>query len=331
MLPVLSNRDWNEIWEADGSKVETVCQPEPFEVCSTWKGTLGEGYSRRMELRDLWLNIEEYQMTSDVKTTSEVSSWGPVSSFFVAGTAKNRHLGLTDENVEKPGHNYLEGIHAGVEVDYSFANEPVVRVRLGLLPHALKQFGQNSPLPPDLESWMSGEPPVSFYRQGVTTPEMQVILQQILQCPYRGAIKQMYLEGKVLELMALQFTQFAAAHSAVPDQVPLKANEIECLHHAREILMQQFERPPSILALARQVGLNDCKLKQGFRQMFGTTVFGYLREYRLEQARLLLADGQLNVQEVARAIGYTHAGHFASAFKRKFGVNPKAYQARSSC
>ncbi|NJO76953.1 MAG: helix-turn-helix transcriptional regulator, partial [Leptolyngbyaceae cyanobacterium RM1_406_9] len=106
----------------------------------------------------------------------------------------------------------------------------------------------------------------------------------------------------------------------------LKQDDIERLHHAKEILIAQFNHPPSILSLARQVGLNDFKLKQGFRQVFGNTVFGYLRDYRLEQAHLLLLEGQMNVQQVARALGYTHSGYFAKAFKQKFGVSPKTYQ-----
>jgi AraC-like DNA-binding protein len=157
---------------------------------------------------------------------------------------------------------------------------------------------------------------------------MQMVLHQILHCPYQGTIKQMYLEGKVLELAALQFSQFTEADRSSEHEAVLKADDIERLYHAREILMHQFEHPPSILSLARQVGLNDFKLKQGFRQLFGTTVFGYLREHRLEQAHLLLAEGQLSIQQVARAIGYTHAGYFATAFKRKFGVSPKAYQVK---
>lgn len=136
----------------------------------------------------------------------------------------------------------------------------------------------------------------------------------------------MYLEGKVLELAALQFSQFTEADNHLHNEATLKADDIERLHQAKEILIGQINDPPSILGLARQVGLNDCKLKQGFRQVFGTTVFGYLREHRLEQARLLLIEGELSVQQVARAIGYAHPGYFATAFKRRFGVSPKAYQ-----
>jgi AraC family transcriptional regulator, transcriptional activator of the genes for pyochelin and ferripyochelin receptors len=86
-----------------------------------------------------------------------------------------------------------------------------------------------------------------------------------------------------------------------------------------------MDEPPSLLTLARQVGLNDFKLKRGFRQVFGTTVFGYLHEHRMERARQLLEERRLNVTAVACTVGYANPSHFAGAFKRKFGVNPSAY------
>lgn len=78
------------------------------------------------------------------------------------------------------------------------------------------------------------------------------------------------------------------------------------------------------MTLARQVGLNDFKLKLGFRQVFGTTVFGYLHEHRMEQAQLLLQERRMNVEEVARTVGYANRSSFA-AFRKKFGINPKYY------
>jgi AraC family transcriptional regulator, transcriptional activator of the genes for pyochelin and ferripyochelin receptors len=324
----LTDQDAEELWQTDRARVETVCQPDPFEVQQTWQSKMGQGYSRDIQLRDLWLNIEASQVTEDVIYQHETASWGPISSFFIAGTARNQHLGLTGENVERPGWNYLEGIQSGAEVDHLFAAEPTLRVRLGLKVSSLSQFGES--LPPELLALVAGVSPPSFYRQGITTPNMQVILHQILHCPYQGAIKQMYLEGKVLELTALQFAQFTVAACPTQAEARLNADEKERLQHAKDILTHQFHDPPSILALARQVGLNDFKLKQGFRNYFGTTVFGYLREYRLEQAQLLLSDEQLSIQQVARAIGYTHAGYFAAAFKHKFGVSPKAYQRGSN-
>ncbi|MFB6275238.1 MAG: helix-turn-helix transcriptional regulator, partial [Halothece sp.] len=92
------------------------------------------------------------------------------------------------------------------------------------------------------------------------------------------------------------------------------------------ILEKALNQAPTLSQLARQVGLNERKLKEGFQQVFQTTPFEYLRDRRLEQAKHLLLDTNQSVQEVARAIGYRSRSQFANAFRQKFGVNPKAYQ-----
>ncbi|WP_249664415.1 helix-turn-helix transcriptional regulator, partial [Lysinibacillus sp. D4B1_S16] len=74
-----------------------------------------------------------------------------------------------------------------------------------------------------------------------------------------------------------------------------------------------------LMELSRLIGLNDFKLKKGFKEMYGTTVFGYLREKRLEQASLLLQNGTMNVMEVANAVGCSNPSHFAEVRKEKYG------------
>lgn len=321
---ILSEPEWDERWNADPTATEDHDQPEPFETLLRWQCQLETGWRRTFSFGGLWLKIEEYQYTEDCILWHGTHGCMPVSSFFIRGILKNCHHGLTDEAVERPGYHYLEGIQDGTESDHFLADETVCRVRFGLRSDMIQRFENCSTMPREIESWVQEPSPRSFYRQGLTTPEMQLVLHQILHCPYQGAMKQLYLEGKVLELAALQFAQFADEdHARSPS---LKADEVERLHQAKAILIAQAHNPPSILELARQVGLNDFKLKQGFRQVFGTTVFGYLRDYRLEQARLLLAEQQLTVQQVAHAVGYEHSGYFAKAFKQKFGMNPKTYQ-----
>ena len=100
---------------------------------------------------------------------------------------------------------------------------------------------------------------------------------------------------------------------------------IEKIYQAKEILLSNLENPPSLMELARQVALNDFKLKRGFRQVVGTSAFKYLHDYRLEKARQLLVSGEMNVEEVAFKVGFDSRSYFALAFRKKFGLNPKQY------
>ena len=95
---------------------------------------------------------------------------------------------------------------------------------------------------------------------------------------------------------------------------------------AKAILLTNLEHPPSLLELAQRVGLNDCKLKRGFRQLFGTTAFGYLYQQRMEKARDLLKVDTMNITEVTAVVGYTNPSAFGAAFKRMFGTTPSAYR-----
>jgi AraC-like DNA-binding protein len=154
---------------------------------------------------------------------------------------------------------------------------------------------------------------------------MEVALQQILNCPYQGMMKRMYLESKVLELMVLLVEEDVAARQGEKDTFSLKPDDVERIHYAKEVLLRNLDNPPSLIELARQVGLNDCTLKRGFRLVFGTTVFGYLHHHRLEQARKLLVAGETSISQAARSVGFASRSYFASAFRKKFGINPKEF------
>ncbi len=161
-----------------------------------------------------------------------------------------------------------------------------------------------------------------FWQLGMTTPAMHSAIYQMLHCPYQGATRWIYWESKVLELLALRLEEVKQLNSSTAAKLSLNSDDIDRIYYAREILHQRITDPPSLMALARLVGLNDYKLKAGFKQIFGTTVFENLRRHRLCQARRLLQEKQISVAAAAAAVGYTSKGHFAAAFRKQFGINP---------
>ncbi|MGD1900932.1 MAG: helix-turn-helix domain-containing protein [Geitlerinemataceae cyanobacterium] len=166
-----------------------------------------------------------------------------------------------------------------------------------------------------------------YFHSGVITPEMQMVLHQYLNCPYSGAMQRMYLESKAVELLTLKLAQMVEMQEERPSNGTnrlLNVDDMERVHQAREILVENMADPPSLPHLAAQVGIGDYKLKRDFRKAFGTTVFGYLRSHRLEQARQLLMGRQMSVSEVAEFVGYGSVSKFTAAFKRQFGVLPSS-------
>ncbi|MDR3251414.1 MAG: AraC family transcriptional regulator, partial [Tannerella sp.] len=98
------------------------------------------------------------------------------------------------------------------------------------------------------------------------------------------------------------------------------------LIHAKEIIEQEYRHPPSLRNLALMAGTNECKLKNGFKELFGVTVFGHLFNYRMNLATRYLLDTEKTIQDIAELVGYEHQSHFSTAFKRKFAVSPQEYR-----
>ncbi|MBL4905724.1 MAG: helix-turn-helix transcriptional regulator, partial [Flavobacteriaceae bacterium] len=97
------------------------------------------------------------------------------------------------------------------------------------------------------------------------------------------------------------------------------------IRKAKDIIISRMVEPPSLQELANEVGLNLKKLKEGFKQIYGDTVYSFLFEYKMDVARKLLESNQHNVNEVGLKVGYSTASHFIAAFKKKFGTTPKKY------
>ncbi len=165
------------------------------------------------------------------------------------------------------------------------------------------------------------------------TPGIRVALQQILNCPFDGKTRELFFESKILELVSYlrhdAQSSASSSFSSGPARLHLTVGDQEKMWKAKAILDANLENPPSILELARLVGVNEFKLKNGFRQVHGTTPYKYLSDQRLEMARSLLSERRMNVTEAAVAVGYSSLSHFAKIFREKFGVNPHEYMSES--
>jgi AraC family transcriptional regulator, transcriptional activator of the genes for pyochelin and ferripyochelin receptors len=107
----------------------------------------------------------------------------------------------------------------------------------------------------------------------------------------------------------------------------LSRRQVERLHEARAIMAARMQSPPSLLELSREVALGTTLLKAGFRQVFGETIFEYLRALRLEKAKQILAGEGASVKEAAAAVGYNSFSHFSQAFRAHVGIGPRAWAA----
>lgn len=163
-----------------------------------------------------------------------------------------------------------------------------------------------------------------YYNESDISPSMAIVLSQLLHFNLHPAIKNLYYKGKGYELLSLYFNR---TEDPDAEQCPFLIDEENVLkiRKAKDIVIANMAEPPGLQELADQVGLNLKKLKMGFKQIYGDSVYSFLFDYKMEFARKLLEDGTHNVNEVGLKIGYSTSSHFISAFKKKFATTPKKY------
>lgn len=322
MTLLLSEADYGELCQSSTASIPcSYSSVDDYEASRWLPARLGCGRTRCLELSSgVWLDLIDKEFAQP---------WAlqvPVHDHLVQFTIMLS--GVVDYDNVYPtlgeGVGYLSGsgLSPGYVAQYGRSRH-IRGINIHLRPDVVESFltGQSPTLRQSLlktNDWKTAWfPPV--------TPAMQGLAQQMLQCPFYGAARRLYLQAKVFELLAFQIDALQADQGEKAPTRALKPSTVDCIYQARAILMNQIENSPSVTELAQQVGLCDRTLRRGFRDLFGTSVIGYLTQQRLNQAEHLLRQGDYTVAEVANSVGYTHLGHFAAAFRKRFGVSPRQW------
>lgn len=154
-------------------------------------------------------------------------------------------------------------------------------------------------------------------------PMIKIILHQIVSNKMSPLAQKLFFESKVLELLAIVLDMYA--------QVPVKTigiskTDIDKIHFARSILLQDIANPPGLFELAKLAGTNEFTLKKGFKELFHLPVYKYLHKERMQNAALLLQTAEMPVGEVAARIGYSSFSSFTQAFTKYHGVTPLQFK-----
>jgi AraC-like DNA-binding protein len=154
------------------------------------------------------------------------------------------------------------------------------------------------------------------------TPNISKILSEIIACPLCEELKNVYLQGKLLELIAVYCDEVICKSPANDFGIRISTEDYTALLKAREIISQNYTHPLTIPKLAKSVAINEQRLKNGFKRCFGITVNEYITEKRMETAQKLLKTGKYTVSNVAWMVGYLHTGYFIGLFRKHYGLSP---------
>lgn len=159
------------------------------------------------------------------------------------------------------------------------------------------------------------------------TPAMSRLIDTIRQCQREGELKRLFIQVKVVELLMLQLEQHQQARLGDGAHLPPDQQKVR---EAKAILENRFANPPTINELARLVGLNEFKLKKGFRELVGCPIYSYVVKLRMEQARQWLLERDKSIGEVAHYVGYKNHAHFTAAYKQYYNSLPSELISRKS-
>ncbi|WP_257669865.1 helix-turn-helix transcriptional regulator [Parapedobacter tibetensis] len=157
------------------------------------------------------------------------------------------------------------------------------------------------------------------------TPQQKMLIHELQHCTYTGEMKKLFYESKIAELFLIQAIQAETFDGAKVQS--LSTQDEMRLHMAKEFIEMNILEPLNMRRICQETGLNDFKLKKGFKELFGTTVFEYLSKLRMQYARKLLLDTSYSVFEIAYTLGYSEPYNFTKAFKRHFGYVPSKLKA----
>jgi AraC-like DNA-binding protein len=175
-----------------------------------------------------------------------------------------------------------------------------------------------------VESILNFTHPSSFYKVLSMCSRTRMVLESVLNHNYTDSLENIYINAQTQMLLLHSLECMIGEREVGAFRCKFLANDEdrEKIVKAREVLLQHIGEPLTIKELSRKVAINECYLKKGFKELFGTTVFDFYQSQRMEHARYLLYEKGLSVTEVSVLLGYSSISHFSTAFKKHTGLKP---------
>lgn len=318
---------------SDSNLLSISCQKEtPFET--VWQGTGSAGnlafhHINVREGLDIWRF--EHLFSRQIAISSQGGLHNVAFRFCLQGESSIYHVGEQKKCDMMAGQQYLfygsdteniSSLPADISVD-------VISIFVSL-PYLSALLGNDVGLMPEgLCAVLDGKDEMLFQHSRGMTRAARMTLQRMINCPYVGVTRKLFCESCALELICLQLEAFRAEKSGSlrPETYrrPLHPNDRLRIKRIQERIKDNPGEVPGLSELAREAGMSQSKLSRLFREVYGVTVFAYLRNARLDIAAQMLAQG-MTVTETAFSVGYENLSHFSKAFKMQFGELPSQYK-----
>lgn len=294
-------------------------------VNTTLPTTIGQGGVAMMRFNTgISLHLSNYRLHSSTAfeylSSSRVYGFG----FCLSGDISSHPAGFKYAEDVRAGQNALFHFEGG-KMKETVSTKQVIRLNIMMTPERFERIieSDTGQLAKKLQPFTK-QPQRIF---GTLTPAMHNSIRQILECPFQGPARELFMESKALELIACKFHQLSGGtREQCPKRQGIKGEDLDRVRYAGQLLVKNLETPPCLAELARQAGMCQSRFYQCFRDIYGIPPFDYLRRKRLDAAEQLLRQGELTVTQIALSVGYLSLSHFAKAFKQHIGLLPSQYQ-----
>ncbi len=167
-----------------------------------------------------------------------------------------------------------------------------------------------------------------FYHKSQFSLEISELISDFTDCDLEGFMRSVYLESKAKEILVLQLEQYLDDLNEPEKRKILRQATIESVKKAVDIIKTEIDSIDNVSKLAKRVGLSANSLQQGFRVLHKVSVNDFIKNYRIEKAKLLIETTALNITEITYQIGINSRSYFSKLFKEKYGINPSQYYAK---
>lgn len=278
--------------------------------------------SNSWELNNIQIshNIIEYYSFDTIRVMNETNSvrlhFGLQGSYDFSFAQLNSSYSLS-------GHHNNIMYSDGLEIEVHNTSKRIETFGVNFNTDTFIEIGQNGnePLKRFTEKVINRENAILSNEWKTNNFKIQQVISEVINCSYKDELKDLFLLSKSIELLVLQAETYEQESQS---QFIKTRKDKEKLIEAKERLLSRIDNPPTIVELSKLVGINEYKLKRGFKELFGITVFGYIHNIRMSMAKKLLLGTNKTAKEIAYETGYSSPQHFSTAFKKKYGIAPNS-------
>ncbi len=281
----------------------------------------GKCHSIQFAFDEILISCAKIEIHEPVRLQREIEGEGIEMLFVLKGKSIVTRNNIEQHTFSEKQHNLYYGCDDAIELQATDGKLELVAIHLSKA-YYLRLLHQSNMLQQQFIHKITHNDYGFMRAQNFAiTPAMHLVIEEIKHCQKKAMVKRIFLEAKVLELLMLQTEQIEQEERQKGEDT-LKANDLLLLTEAKRILEENMIKPPTIHKLSKLVGMNESHLKRRFKATFGTTIFGYVHQLKMQQARHLLTEKNKSVSETAYEVGYQNPQHFTAAFKKYYHILP---------